>query len=94
MAQKTEKLAEDVYAKLVDLQNDINNLVLTIGQAHLRVRDIDEQLKNLKYSISTMESQFDEKNEELNDVLRTLDKVYPNGEIDLKEGIVTFEETE
>lgn len=94
MAQKTEKLAEDVYAKLVDLQNDINNLVLTIGQAHLRVRDIDEQLKNLKYSISNMETQFDEKNEELNDVLRTLEKVYPSGEIDLKEGFVTFEETE
>lgn len=94
MAQKTEKLAEDVYAKLVDLQNDINNLVLTIGQAHLRVRDIDEQLKNIKYSISNMETQFDEKNEELNDVLRTLETVYPSGEIDLKEGTVTFEETE
>ena len=94
MAQKTEKLAEDVYAKLVDLQNDINNLVLTIGQAHLRVRDIDEQLKNLKYSISNMETQFDEKNEEMNKVLKTLEQVYPSGEIDLKEGMVTFEETE
>lgn len=94
MAQKTEKLADDVYEKLVNLQNDINNLVLTIGQAHLRVRDIDEQLKNLKYSISNMETQFDEKNEELNDVLKTLEQVYPSGEIDLKEGTVTFEETE
>jgi chromosome segregation ATPase len=94
MAQKTEKLAEDVYAKLVDLQNDINNLVLTIGQAHLRVRDNDEQLKNLKYSISNMETQFDEKNEEMNEVLKTLEQVYPSGEIDLKEGMVTFEETE
>jgi hypothetical protein len=94
MAIKTEKLAEETYKKLVDLQNDINNLVLTIGQAHLRVRDIDEQLKNLKYSISNMETQFDEKNEEMNEVLRTLEKVYPNGEIDLKEGFVTFEETE
>ena len=94
MAQKTEKLADDVYTKLVDLQNDINNLVLTIGQAHLRVRDIDEQLKNLKYSISNMETQFDEKNEELNGVLRTLEQVYPAGEIDLKVGTVTFEETE
>jgi hypothetical protein len=30
----------------------------------------------------------------LNDVLKTLEQVYPSGEIDLKEGTVTFEETE
>ena len=52
MAIKTEKLAEETYKKLVDLQTEINGLVNTIGNAHLQIRSLNEELKNLNYSLN------------------------------------------
>jgi chromosome segregation ATPase len=92
MAIKTEQLAEETYNKLRNLQDEINNLVVTIGQAHLQIRDAETQLKNFKFSLENLETQFDKKNEELNEVLYVMEKAYPKGEIDLKEGIITYEE--
>ena len=38
-----------------------------------------------------VEKTFDEKNEELNDVLRVLEKTYPSAEIDLADGTITYQ---
>jgi len=92
MAIKTEKLAEETYKKLVDLQTEINGLVNTIGTAHLQIRGLNEELKNLTLSLNGVEKTFDEKNEELNDVLRVLEKTYPSAEIDLADGTITYQE--
>ena len=92
MAIKTEKLAEETYKKLVDLQTEINALVNTIGTAHLQIRGLNEELKNVTLSLNGVEKTFDEKNEELNDVLRVLEKTYPSAEIDLTDGTITYQE--
>jgi peptidoglycan hydrolase CwlO-like protein len=92
MAIKTEKLAEETYKKLVDLQTEINGLVNTIGTAHLQIRGLNEELKNVTLSLNGVEKTFDEKNEELNDVLRILEKTYPSAEIDLADGTITYQE--
>ena len=92
MAQRSEQLADETYNKLRNIQNEINNLVVTIGQAHLQIRDAETQLKNFKFSLQNLETQFDEKNEELNEVLYVLEKAYPKGEIDLTTGTITYEE--
>jgi uncharacterized coiled-coil DUF342 family protein len=92
MAIKTEKLAEETYKKLVDLQTEINGLVNTIGTAHLQIRGLNEELKNVTLSLNGVEKTFDEKNEELNDVLRVLEKTYPSAEIDLADGTITYQE--
>ena len=92
MVIKTEKLAEETYKKLVDLQTEINGLVNTIGNAHLQIRALNEELKDLNLSLVGVEKTFDEKNEELNDVLRVLDKAYPSAEIDLADGTITYQE--
>lgn len=92
MAIKTEKLAEETYKKLVDLQTEINGLVNTIGTAHLQIRNLNEELKNVTLSLNGVEKTFDEKNEELNDVLRVLEKTYPSAEIDLADGTITYQE--
>lgn len=92
MAIKTEKLADETYKKLVDLQTEINGLVSTIGTAHLQIRGLNEELKNVTLSLNGVEKTFDEKNEELNDVLRILEKTYPSAEIDLADGTITYQE--
>ena len=94
MAIKTEKLAEETYSKLTNLQSEINDLVVTIGQAHLQIRDAETKLKNFKFSLENLETQFDEKNDELDSVLYVLEKTYPKGEIDLRDGTITYEEAE
>jgi hypothetical protein len=58
MAIKTEKLAEETYKKLVDLQTEINGLVNTIGTAHLQIRGLNEELKNVTLSLSGVEKTF------------------------------------
>ena len=94
MGQKTEKLVEETYNKLTNLQSEINDLVVTIGQAHLQIRDAETKLKNFKFSLENLETQFDEKNDELDGVLYVLEKAYPKGEIDLRNGTITYEEAE
>ena len=94
MAEKTEKLAEETHQKLIGLQSEINDLVNTIGQAHLQIRDAETQLTNFRFSLQNLENRFDEANDELNQVLFVLEKTYPKGEIDLKEGTISYEETE
>jgi hypothetical protein len=44
--------------------------------------------------LENLETQFDEKNEELNEVLYVMEKAYPKGEIDLINGTITYEEAE
>lgn len=94
MTKRSEKLAEETYHKLTNLQSEINDLVVTIGQAHLQIRDAETQLKNFKFSLENLETQFDEKNDELDSVLYLLEKTYPKGEIDLRDGTITYEEAE
>jgi hypothetical protein len=85
MAQKTEKLNEVVYKQLVDLQSEMDNMVFTIGQIHMQIRESETKLKNLQ-------SKFDKKNEQMGDVLETLKSKYPVANINLEDGTITFEE--
>ncbi len=85
MAQKTEKLNEVVYKQLVDLQNEMNSMVFSIGQMYMQIRESETKLKNLQ-------SKFDKKNEQMGDVLETLKSKYPVANINLEDGTITFEE--
>ena len=94
MAQKTEKLSQDVVDRLNSYQLKLNDLVLNLGQVHLRTRELKNEINKVDELKSSMETQFDAINLELNEMLSNLEKMYPNGELDLKEGIVTFESAE
>lgn len=85
MAQKTEKLNEVVYKQLIDLQNEMNSMVFSIGQMYMQIRESETKLKNLQ-------SKFDKKNEQMGDVLETLKSKYPVANINLEDGTITFEE--
>lgn len=85
MAKKTEKLNDLVYKQLIDLETEMNNLVFTVGQAHLKIRETETQLK-------TLQEKFDKKNEQMGDILKSLQTKYPNGQIQLKDGTIIFEE--
>jgi|LauGreDrversion4_2_1035121.scaffolds.fasta_scaffold04941_8 chromosome segregation ATPase len=84
MEKYTEKLEESLIERLRELRNKQTELIVNIGQLHL-------ELKQMNSAMQSMESQYLTINSELNDKLKDLEAKYPNGEVDLVDGVVTFE---
>ena len=74
-----QKLTDEQIEKLTNLQNKISESVLNIGEGHLRIRDLNSELTRINKLVYTQ-------------YLSDLEKIYPNGEIDLVEGTVTITE--
>ena len=94
MAQKTEQLPKETLDTLISYQNQANELILNLGQIHLRIRELQLEIKRLESVKENVETESDKIGLEFNQVIKDLEKAYPNGEIDLKEGIVLFESAE
>jgi archaellum component FlaC len=92
MAQKVQKLSDEQLQKIGDLQNKISETLLSLGEGHLRLRDLNSELERIKEIIKKYEQEFDSFNAQYNEILSDLEKQYPNGELDLAQGTVTFEE--
>ena len=91
MAELKEALSSDVLEKLRNNQNELNTLIMDIGQISLRNRELRTELSKLDQLKNSMEIRFDEINNEINTTLAELEKTYPKGEVDLREGTITFE---
>jgi hypothetical protein len=87
MAQITEKLPQEILDTLISSQNKANELVLTLGQIHLRIRDLNIQKERL-------EAQIDDSSKEFGQLLNDLEQKYPKGEVDLNQGVVIYESAE
>ena len=83
MEKQIQKLESSLVEKLKELNTRKNELIINAGQLHL-------DIKQLNTVLSVVETEFDNTNKELNGLLFDLEKQYPNGEIDLVEGIVIF----
>ena len=79
-----ENLKEDVLLNLRNLNQRQNELIILVGQLHLEIREADKQL-------NSAESEFDMVTNEFEKILNGLKEQYPNGEIDLVDGTVSFE---
>ena len=94
MAQKTEKLEQDVLDKILKAQNEANQLIFELGQISLRNRELDAEIAGLKKIKTDMEDKFDNLSLQLENTLSDLRRKDPNGEVDLQEGVVIFETPE
>ena len=83
MEKQIQKLESSLIEKLKELNTRKNELIVNTGQLHL-------EIKQLEKLISVVEFEFEDTNKQLNSLLSDLEKQYPNGEIDLLEGTVTF----
>ena len=79
----SEKLEVSLVEKLKNLSLKKNELTMKVGEVHL-------ELKELTTILNRMESEFMITSNELDKLLADLQAKYPNGEIDLVEGTVTF----
>jgi len=84
MEKHTEKLEELVVEKLRQLNTRKNELIVNTGQVHLDIAELERVL-------TMLETEFQQTNKEMNTILSDFEKKYPNGEIDLVEGVVVYE---
>jgi hypothetical protein len=94
MAQKTENLSKETIDKLTEKQAKINNSVFNIGQAELRIIKLEKEIEQIKLMKTQFESDYDKIDSEFSEYIKELESVYPNGEIDLQAGTVTFQSPE
>ncbi len=83
MELQTEKLEESILSKIKELNNRKNELIANAGQLHLDIAELNK-------IILVIEDEYIQTNKELNIILADLNQKYPNGEINLLEGNVTF----
>ena len=92
MAQKTEKLSQELIDDLRGMQIRANELVIGIGQSHLKLKEFKIEISKIMEEQKSMEMEFELNNSKFTTTIKELEKQYPKGEIDLNEGIVTYEE--
>ena len=85
MPQKTEQLSAEIVDKLRKLQSDSNDVIYELGQIEVRFLDLKAYKKSLEETFSKNKILLDE-------VLKDLEVKDPNGEVNLQDGTVTFEE--
>jgi hypothetical protein len=92
MAQKTEKLSQELIDDLRGMQIRANELVIGIGQSHLKLKEFRIEMTKIMDEQKSMEIEFELNNSKFTTTIRDLEKQYPKGEIDLNEGIVIYED--
>ena len=94
MAQKTEKLSQELIDDLRGMQTKANELIIGIGQSHLKLKNFKIEMTKLMEEQKSMELEFELNDSKFTTTIRDLDKKYPMGELDLNEGIVIYESAE
>jgi len=91
MAQKIQQLTGEQIDKLRSFQELLNESVFNIGRMTIREKSLTEELRKIKNSIEELKNQYEGINNDFTNYLAEMDAIYPNGEVDLKEGTVTYE---
>jgi hypothetical protein len=92
MATIKEKLEVHLVEKLKANQSQANESVLNLGQAELRIVELNGELESVKKfkedTLITYKTAINSINEEL----KQLETKYPSGEVDLFEGVVIYDD--
>ena len=86
----TIQLTDDILTPLREGNGEIQNLVNAFGQIYLRRKELAEEMDKLEEGLQRAEADFKSKNDEMKELVSGLEKEYPRGQIDLKEGTITW----
>jgi hypothetical protein len=86
----TVELTEDILTSLREGNGEIQNLVNAFGQIYLRRKELEEEMVKLDEGLERAEADFKSKNDDMRELVSGLEKDYPRGQIDLKEGTITY----
>jgi len=91
MAKVKENISEDVIKHLSEGQNETGNIIFQLGEISLRLRELNTESERLLQNKKELEEKFDVLALKLDNIVTDLQRKYPNAEIDLNEGTVTYE---
>jgi hypothetical protein len=91
MAQIKEVLQTEVIEKLKFNQAQANEAVVNLGQIELRIIDLKDELDAVQQFKEDVLKSYKMAVDVINAELKVLEEKYPNGEVDLNEGVVIFE---
>ena len=86
----TVELTEDILNSLREGNGKVQELVNAFGQIYLRRKELEEELDKLEEGLQRAEADFKSQNDEMRELVSGLEKEYPRGQIDLKEGTITY----
>lgn len=86
----TVELTEDILTPLREGNGKIQELVNAFGQIYLRRKELEEELVKLDEGLERAEADFKSQNDEMRELVSGLEKEYPRGQIDLREGKITY----
>ena len=90
MELKSEQLEQSVIDKLKSIQDEQNNMIIALGQAAVRKRQLLTQISDIEEQEEEFGKRIDTTISDMNLELAELDKKYPNGQIDLEAGTVLY----
>jgi hypothetical protein len=91
MTQIKEVLQTEVIEKLKFNQAQANEAVVNLGQIELRIIDLKDELDAVQQFKEDVLKSYRTAVDVINTELKVLEEKYPNGEVDLNEGVVIFE---
>ena len=91
MAKIKEVLQTEVIEKLKFNQAQANEAVVNLGQIELRLIDLKDELDAVQQFKEDVLKSYKMAVDVINTELKVLEEKYPNGEVDLNEGVVIFE---
>ena len=86
----TVELTEDILTPLREGNGKIQELVNAFGQIYLRRKELEEEMVKLEEGLERAEADFKSQNDEMRELVAGLEKEYPRGQIDLREGKITY----
>lgn len=91
MAKVKENISQEIVKQLVDGQNETSTIIFQLGEISLRMRELNIETEKLLKTRKELEEKFDVLALKLDNTVSDLQRKYPNAEIDLNEGTVTYE---
>ena len=90
MEKKTVKLDTTILEKLKVIKQKERDIIFDYGQVGVERQNAQVYLNELNNQLTEIYAKVQQVQNELDKVLLDLDKQYPNGEIDLEKGIISY----
>jgi hypothetical protein len=74
-----------------ELNGKINLLISDFGQIYIRKKELSEELIRLDDIVERAEDEFKAANNQMKEIVDSLDDQYPQGRINLKEGTIQYQ---
>jgi hypothetical protein len=88
---ETVKLDEAVLKNITELNQKSANIINEFGQIYIRKEEIQEEMIKLDEFLQSGKDEFKAVNLQLKEVIDALDDKYPQGRINLKDGIIQYQ---